>query len=247
MKHDENLPGEGRRLTRSEKIEFINSSSSLESKARDPHVTRRRQLYSESAAGVLADLAGCGFEVQSVGQLRQLGVKYQAAVPLLLGWIPRGRYLPLVEDIVRTLSVDFAKAEALPVFLTLFRHPPAVEDSMRPKASQPAEEHIRWVIGNGLGVFANPSVASELISLATSREYGVARTQIVLNLPKVKSAEVPEILLGLLDDPTVIDSAVESLGKMKFFEARERIEGLLDHSDINVRDQAKKALKRLGG
>jgi HEAT repeat protein len=246
MSHDENPPTAGRRLTRAEKQAVINDSVSFESKAHDPHVTNRRQLYAESAAGILADLAQCGFEVQSVGELRQLGLKYQVAVPVLLDWIPRVSYLPLVEDIVRTLSVGFAKKEALPVFLHLFRHPPAVEDRMRPSTSQPAEEHIRWVIGNGLGIFACPAVSDELISLAKTREYGDARSQIVLNLPKVKSADVPRVLLGLLDDPTVASSAIEALGKMKFVEAREQIERLLDHSDSNVRLQAKKALKRIG-
>ncbi|MGY1396907.1 HEAT repeat domain-containing protein [Streptomyces sp. SS10] len=168
-------------------------------------------------------------------------------MPVLLGWIPRVSYLPLVEDIVRTLSVVFDEKDALPVFLHLFRYPPEVEDRMRPKTSQPAEEHIRWVIGNGLGIFASPAVADELISLATAREYGDARSQIVLNLPKVKSGDVPRVLLELLDDPTVAASAIEALGKMKFVEARERIERLLDHSDTNVRNQAKKALKRIGG
>jgi HEAT repeat protein len=245
MSYDENPPTAGQRLTRAEKQAFINDSVSLESKARDPHVANRRQLYAESAGGVLADLAECGFEVQSVGELRQRGLKYQAAVPVLLDWIPRVSYLPLVEDIVRTLSVGFAKKEALPVFLRLFRHPPAVEDRMRPRTSQPAEEHIRWVIGNGLGIFASPTVSEELISLAMAREYGDARSQIVLNLPKVKSVDVPRVLLGLLDDPAVASSAIEALGKMKFVEAREQIEPLIDHSDRNIRDQAKKALKRI--
>ncbi len=247
MSYDENPPTAGRRLTRVEKQSFIDASVSLESKARDPHVNKRRHLYAESAAGVLADLAECGFDVQSVGELRQSGLKYQVAVPVLLGWIPRVSYLPLVEDIVRTLSVGFAKKDALPVFLRLFRYPPEVEDRMRPKNSQPAEEHIRWVIGNGLGIFASPAVADELISLAMAREYGDARSQIVLNLPKVKSGDVPRVLLELLDDPTVAASAIEALGKMKFVEARERIERLLDHSDTNVRNQAKRALKRIGG
>jgi HEAT repeat protein len=61
----------------------------------------------------------------------------------------------------------------------------------------------------------------------------------------VKSVDVPRVLLGLLDDPTVASSAIEALGKMKFVEAREQIEPLIDHSDRNIRDQAKKALKRI--
>jgi hypothetical protein len=42
--------------------------------------------------------------------------------------IPKVSYLMLSEDIVRTLSVAFAKRLAAPVFLRLFREPPALQD-----------------------------------------------------------------------------------------------------------------------
>ena len=101
--------------------------------------------------------------MEEVGDLRRRGVNYKAAVPILLGWLPRISYLLLVEDVVRTLSVGFAKNLVAPVFLRLFREPPSVEDPIRPKTSEPPEEHLRWVIGNGLGIFAGPSLADELI------------------------------------------------------------------------------------
>jgi HEAT repeat protein len=174
-------------------------------------------------------------------------MKYEVAVPVLLGWLPRVTYLPLAEDIARTLSVSFAKEQALPEFLRLFRDPPEVDDPMRPASSEPAREHLRWVIGNGLGIFASPPVADELIELALDRGLGQARTQIVLALPKTKDGRVADVLLSLLDDPTVSAFAVEALGKMKITAARGPIAKLLDHPDKNVRDQAKKALKRIDG
>jgi hypothetical protein len=87
-------------------------------------------------------------------------MKYVRAVPVLLRWLPRVIYLPLAEDIVRTLSVGFAKKQALPEFFKLFRDPPQVRDLMRPATSEPAGEHLRWVIGNGLGIFAGPAVTA---------------------------------------------------------------------------------------
>ncbi|MGH3391006.1 MAG: HEAT repeat domain-containing protein [Actinomadura sp.] len=213
-----------------------------------PLAARRRRLYAESAAGVLADVAAAGFPgLEEVGELRRRGQDYKAAVPVLLEWLPRVRYLLLAEDIVRTLSVGFAKKLALPEFLRLFRRPPEVADPIRPETSEPAEEHLRWVIGNGLGIFAGPAVADDLIELALDRGYGQARTEIVRALPKTKDERVPQVLLGLLDDPAVSAFAVEALGKLKFTEAREPIARLLGHSDKNVRDQAEKALKRIDG
>ena len=211
-----------------------------------PLASRRRELYAESAQGVIADLAQVGFPVGSeVGELRRSGVTYVNAVPVLIEWLPRVSYLLLVEDIVRTLSVPFAKKQALPVFLAMFQEPPHLEDPLRPETSEPASEHIRWVVGNGLGIFADPANADDMIRLARDRSYGKARTQIVAALPKTKSQLVPEVLMELLDDPTVVAFAIEALGKMKIESAKAPIERLINSPDENVRVQAKKALKRL--
>lgn len=213
----------------------------------DPLVAERRRRYAQSASGVLADLTAAGFPgLDEVGGLQRLGVPYRAAVPILLEWLPKTGYLPLAEDIVRTLSVAFAKKQALPVFLALFREPPAVSDPQRSPLAEPAAEHLRWVLGNGLGIFADPSVANELIALARDRRYGQARTEIVAHLQKTKDSRVPDVLMELLDDPTVAAFAVQALGKLKYAKARSQIAKLADSPDRNVRDQARKALKRLG-
>lgn len=209
---------------------------------------QRHGLYAESARGLLGDLAAAGFpRLEKVGELRQRGVRYEAAVPVLLEWLPRVRYLMLSEDIVRTLSVSFAKKLAAPVFLRLFREPPAVEDPLRPEGSEPAQEHLRWVIGNGLGIFAGPSLADDLIELALDRRFGQARFQIVAALPKTKDERVAGVLQGLLDDPAVSAHAIAALGKMRFTAARGAIETMLSSPDKNVRDEAKKALRRIDG
>jgi HEAT repeat protein len=143
------------------------------------------------------------------------------------------------------LSVGFAKKLAAPEFLRLFRDPPHLEDPLRPATSEPPKEHLRWIIGNGLGIFAGPALAEELIELALDRSFGPARYQIVSALPKTKDERVAGVLMGLLDDPTVRAAAIGALGKMKFISARTSIEMLLADPDKNVRDQAKKALKRI--
>lgn len=248
MKHQRGAHSEANTLTRKQVVEAALNDPIAKSAASTPLIERRRTLYSESAAGVLADLAAVGFAgIEEVGELRRHGIDYRAAVPILIEWLPKVRYLLLAEDIVRTLSVRFAKKIALPEFLRLFREPLSVEDPIRPATSEPPEEHLRWVIGNGLGIFADPSVADDLIELALDRRFGQARTQIVGALPKTKNERVPVVLLGLLDDPTVAAFAVEALGKIKYTGARASIEELLTHSDKNVRTQAKKALRRIDG
>lgn len=235
-------------LSHKEAVQIALGDAGAMSATQTPLAVQRRRLYAESAEGILADLATAGFpDIEEVGELRRGGLNYKSAVPILVEWLPRAHYLLLAEDIVRTLSVGFAKRAALPCFLRFFRQPPAVEDPMRPKTSEPPEDHLRWVIGNGLGIFAGPPVSNDLIELALEREFGQARTQLVLALPKTKDPRVPDVLLGLLDDPTVRAFAIEALGKMKLKAARAIIAEMLDHSDKNVGDQARKALKRIDG
>ncbi|MBO0822838.1 MAG: HEAT repeat domain-containing protein [Actinobacteria bacterium] len=237
---------EKHKLSHKQAVAIALGDTEAKSAAQTPLQMQRRLLYAENAKGVLADLADAGFVgIEEVGELRSRRVDYRAAVPVLLRWLPRVSYLLLAEDIVRTLSVSFAKKLAVPEFLQLFREPPSLQDPLRPATSEPPKEHLRWIIGNGLSIFAGPSLAGELIELALDRRFGHARYQIVSALPKTKDARVADVLMGLLDDPTVRAAAVDALGKIKFRSARTTIERLLSDPDKNVRDQAKKALKRM--
>lgn len=117
-----------RRLTHKQAVEIALNDPAVRravAATESPLAIRRRQLYHENARGVFKDLAAAGFpDLQSVGDLRRGHADYAGAVPVLLEWIPKVSYLMLSEDIVRTLSVAFAKRLAAPVFLRLFREPP---------------------------------------------------------------------------------------------------------------------------
>jgi hypothetical protein len=247
MKEPQGGKVESSALTHKQAVEIALSDPAVRLAAdRSPLIAERNRLYEESAHGLLADLAAAGFAgIEKVGDLRRSRADYQVAVPILVEWLPKVSYLMLSEDIVRTLSVSFAKKLAAPEFLRLFRDPPHLEDPLRPATSEPPKEHLRWIIGNGLGIFAGPSFAEELIELALDRSFGHARYQIVSALPKTKDERVAGVLMGLLDDPTIRAAAIDALGKMKFMSARTSIEMLLADPDKNVRDQAKKALKRI--
>jgi HEAT repeat protein len=217
------MPG---KLTHKQAVEIaLADPAARAASSQIPLVVERNRLYAEQAQGVLADLASVRFPgLEEVGELRHRRLSYKAAVPVLLEWLPRVSYLMLSEDIVRTLSVGFARKLAAPEFLSLFRDPPFVQDPLRPVTSEPAED---------------------LIELAPERRFGAARSQIVAGLPKVKDERVGGVLISLLDDPTVCAFAIAALGRMRFTTARAAVEAALTDPDKNVRDQAKKSLKRL--
>jgi len=235
-----------RRLSHKQAVEIaLNDPVARAASRATPRAVERRRLYAEDASGLIADLVAAGFPpVEEVGQLRQLG-DYRAAVPILLDWLPRVTYLMLAVDIVRTLSVPFAKELAFPALVRMFEEPPRLHDPLRPATSEPASEHFREVVGGALGTFAAPSTADDLLRLASDDSYGEARALIVSELAKTKDPRAAGVLLDLLDDPTVAPFAVEALGKLKEVGTRDRIAAMLDNPDKNVRDQAKKALKRI--
>lgn len=233
-------------MTRKQLVEAaINDPAARAASGAIPLVAERRRLYAKAAAGLLADLAAAGYpSLSRVGELQGRG-DYATAVPVLLAWLPRVRYLLLADDIVRMLAVPFAREEAFPVLLEMFRDPPPLEDPLRPATSEPPRQHFRATVGDALSVFAGPSTGDDLIELVQVEEYGEARALIIRALPKTKDPRVPEVSMGLLDQPTVVAFAIEALGKLRFGGAREQIARMVDSADENVRDQARKALKRL--
>lgn len=218
--------------------------------------------YTKAAAGLMAELDGLVPDLARFGlpldyvqdlylpaivkydeqgnEVSRRPVDYRAAVPVLLKWLPEVRYFPVAESIVRAVSVRFAKKQAVPVLLRVFRDLPPVKPEQR-------REVLRTSIGSALGNFADASIADELIDLAQDRSLGAARAGIVNpGLPKTKDPRVPDVLLSLLDDPAVAPYAVQSLGRLRHAPARPQLEQALTSPDENVRAQAKKALKRLG-
>lgn len=190
---------------------------------------RSIERYRAAARGVLADLAAAGFEVEAVGDLRRLG-KYAKAVPVLARWLPRVEDAAVKEDIVRTLSVPWAR-DVAPLLLSEFE--------------QAEDPGLRWAIGNALEVLANDDIADELIGLATNRQYGKAREMVTVGLGKLKHPRVTDVLLDLLADEEVVGHAVMALGKLRAKEARSSIEPLLKHPKPWVRKEAKKALANI--
>ena len=196
---------------------------------------RRRSFEANRAAAkdLLAELADAGFEVAAVGDLRRLGKPYPKAVPTLVRWLPRVQYVALKEDIIRTLSVPWAR-EARQALLAEFE-----------RADDGASGALRWAIGNALEVLAADEIAEDMIKLAINPRYGKAREMIVLGLGKLKQPRVVDVLTDLLHDEEVVGHAVMALGRLRAHSARPRIEPLLRHPKPWVRREAKKALARM--
>ena len=188
---------------------------------------------------ILTELAAVGYATRSLADLRHSGVRYRAAVPVLLAWLPRVTDGKVKEEIVRALTVPWAKPAATGPLIEEFRRVDASAD--------PTGTGLRWTIGNALDVLADDSSFDELVDLARDRRYGKARQMVVLGLGKSKRPEAVDVLLGLVNDPDVDGHAVKALGKLKPPAARAALEGKLGDGRAWVRSEARKALAKLPG
>ncbi|MHA6525120.1 HEAT repeat domain-containing protein [Tessaracoccus sp. G1721] len=187
-------------------------------------------------ADLLEELAGVGYPVASVADLRSSGTRYRAAVPVLLRWLDRSEDTFEKEEIIRALSVPWARDDALDPLVALFR-----------SAALTGQENelLRWAIGNALEVLWADSRFDELVALARDASFGKAREMIVLGLGRSKRSEASEALIELLDDAVVSGHAVMALRKLKVPEARPALQRMLDDDRAWVRKEAQRALAAL--
>ena len=172
-----------------------------------------------------------------VTQLRQLLISpayFFVAMPILLKWLPRIDDRHVKEDIVRTLSVKWAKPAAVPVLLDEFR-----------RTGDAPPSGLGWAIGNALEVLADESIAEDLMEFVQDRRYGAARHMVALALGKIKNPRAVDVLIEALDDEDVVIHALLGLGKLKAVRAVPSIERCLTAPNPIVRQQARKALAKI--
>lgn len=186
------------------------------------------------ATQIAAAIRRLGYDVVSVRDLIASRVRYHDAIPILADFLHRTTNPSLKEDIVRTLSVPWAKGAAA----DLAREFRAVDD--------PTGFGIRWAIGNALEVTASPLIRDELLALAKDSTYGPARQMIVLGLAKLKGdPEVVATLVALLKDPDVAGHAVMALGRVGDKDSASAVRSLQGHPQAWIRQQVRMALAKL--
>ena len=192
--------------------------------------------HKQELVPIMVELRHLGYNFETVDDLRQSGIRYQSAIPVLLHWLPRLQSAK--ESVVRALSVPWAKPAAGPILIREFKRNPAGESSDQVHS-------LRWAIGNALEVLVDKTLTDEMIELASNKQYGTARQMIVLGLGKIHDPRSIETLIALLKDKDVAGHAAKALGKLKAREALRALEGLVDHPQAWIRNEVKKAVARI--
>ncbi len=191
-------------------------------------------INKRDSAPVLADLAQAGFVIEWISDLYSKRYNYKSAIPILLRWLPLIENVNVKEDIVRALSVPWAKPIAAPTLIYEFR-----------KMQNESITGIKWAIANALSIVADDSVFTDIVDLAQDSQHGTARQMLAVSLGNMKDPRAQDVLIKLLDDDKVAGHAIMGLGKLKSKKAHQAIERFLSHPKTWVRNEAKKALAKI--
>ena len=210
--------------------------------ARDPEYAKRRQADEQTrqtkvaqnmrdAQPVVDNLAAQGLSIQTIADLFNNKLNYKAAIPTLLEWLPRVSNPEVKEDIVRALSVIWAKPSAIEPLLVEFER---ADDS-----------GLRWAVANGLAVVADDSAFSRISDWLRDPRYGNAREMLAVALGNMRDPRAFDLLIELLKDEEIVGHAAIGLGNFGDSRAKSPLEGLRDHRKKWVRDEARTALRKL--
>ncbi len=219
----------------------------------DPeHRRRRAALDAEHAAAVardlddsspmLRELAQHGFTVESVYDLFEQDLDYEAVIPVLLRWLPRMDNTGVKCGIIRALSVVPARpVAALPLVAELKR--------LLPDRGLESDD-VRWTIANALEVVADEAVLDDLLALVRDQRLNLdTRAMLVRALGNIPDPRTGRCIIDLLQDERadvpLIVSGLISLGRLRFQPARELAERYLQHAAREVRSEARRTLKAL--
>jgi len=187
---------------------------------------------------LLDELATNGLSVNSVADLYNKKLDYRTVVPLLIEWLPRISDAGAKEEVVRALSVKWAKPDAAPALLR----------ELRQDSSDPTGIGIRWAIANALSVVATDAVFEDVRDLVNCKEYGKAREMLAIALGNMRKTPAAEkTLIELLDDEEIVGHALTGLRKLGGGRsAHRRITELSQHPTNWVRKEAEKLIAKLG-
>jgi len=181
---------------------------------------------------VLGELARLGYHFDSLANLRRSGLRYVSAIPVLVQALEGSDDDRVAMEIVRALSVPWARPTATSTLIQFFR-----------RADVPSNMGVRWAAGNALETSWDDAAFDELVDLATDVRYGRGREMIVFGFAKSKRPEANQVLLRLLSDRDVNGHAVSALRKRKVRLPAAVLDGLLHDDRTWVRREAQKVLE----
>lgn len=202
--------------------------------------------YRRRAAPMLRELVRLGFEIEGVDDLYNSNVDYRAAIPVLLKWLPRQKDPAIKENIVRALSIRWARPVAA--------RPLLVEWNNLRRVRSQDEELLKFAIGNALSVVSDDSVFDDVARILRDRWQFRQAPVLVEALGNMKDPRASELLLALLKRERgegFLVSALRTLKRLRSIQQRTEFKNkrivreLTRHQSADIRREAKRTLQKL--
>ncbi len=177
------------------------------------------------------DIKANGYQdISSLNDLMRIDKRHRDLISVILSYIDQVDDVRDKETLIRSLGVK-GFSEAVEPLIEEFRSNEC--------------DFCKWAIGNTLSIIKDKESIPELIQLASQREHGHSRQMIVVALGQMKAEEALPVLIDLLDDETVAGHAVSALSYFAKPELIPHLEPFTSHEKTWIRNEAKKAIKKL--
>jgi HEAT repeat protein len=179
---------------------------------------------------LIADIKNVGVEIVTIDDLMTLDLSYRDLIPIML------KHLSEIEDeqdkafIVRCLGVKGLIE---------------VSDILLQEFESALSDNYKWAIGNSLCLISDKSILDKMLDIVKNKKHGMGRQMIVYGLGNFPTDEVKATLLGLLPDDEILGHTIFALGKMKDRSIIPHIEVFEKHERSYIRNETKKAIKKL--
>lgn len=160
--------------------------------------------------------------------------RYPKAINILIKFLLKVQHDKNIEGFARALTVREAKGKANKALIEVYERTPK------------QKEELRWAIGNAIATTMTIADIPWIFAAAQDRSSGKGRSQLIRAIATVKTEEAENILISLLDDDEALMPTIQSLAKMKSKKSKEKILELTHSDNRNVRQEAIRAIKRIG-
>jgi hypothetical protein len=183
---------------------------------------------------LIYELKNAGIIITSIWDLVNTKKPYPEAIDILIKHVPVHYHDKNREGIFRALTVKEAKRKANAALIAEYKKIPTEKDN------------LRWVIGNAIYVIVVPNDIESILPIVEDKQNGMSRYRFVLALGKVKSEKGENALIELLDDYEMSLYALQALARLKSKKAKDKISLLATSSNISIKKEAQRTLKKIG-
>jgi len=182
---------------------------------------------------LISELCEKGIVISSIWDLVNTKMKYPEAIDILIKHLSCNYSDKNKEGIIRSLTVKEARGKATLALINEYERTPKEKDN------------LRWIIGNAIATTMTSKDVDWIIKTVIDKSNRISRGQMIRALGNVKSNDVEDVLINLLNDDEVVANVIYALGVSRSKEAKERIAEFINSKDAWIKKEAKIALKKI--